>query len=55
MQALAVIEMDIEHMTGKEAIELTKRRKLETKAFPKTLEKPFFYLYLFMSSFSIGG
>ena len=27
LQALAVIEMDIEHMTGKEAIELTKRRK----------------------------
>lgn len=27
LQALAVIEMDIEHMIGKEAIELTKRRK----------------------------
>lgn len=27
LQTLAVIEMDIEHMTGKEAIELTKRRK----------------------------
>ena len=27
LQALAVIEMDIEHMTGKEAIELTKHRK----------------------------
>ena len=27
LQALAVIEMDIEHMTGKEAIELIKRRK----------------------------